>query len=89
MTETKMTARKPAVAAGGWSAHRLALIFYPAAAAAVWINLFMLSLLLTWLAVPNLSPAQAVFWALVLGVPAAMAAGRWVRGLMDKANRRR
>ncbi|MFD2440291.1 hypothetical protein F8A10_01570 [Paracoccus kondratievae] len=69
----------------GWPAWKLALLFYPFAAAAVWINLFMLSLLASWTGLPVLPPARAMAAAAVLGMPVAYAAGRWIRGLMDKA----
>lgn len=71
-----------------WSDRKLALLFYPFAAAAVWINLFMLSLLASWLGLPKLSPWQAAALSVPLGIPAAWAAGRWIGGLMDKADGR-
>lgn len=45
----------------------------------------MLSLLASWTGVPVLPPARAMAAAAVLGMPVAYAAGRWIRGLMDKA----
>ncbi|WP_366125265.1 hypothetical protein [uncultured Paracoccus sp.] len=63
------------------------MLFYPFAAAAVWINLFMLSLLASWIGLPKLSPWQAAALAVPLGIPAAWAAGRWIGGLMDKADK--
>ncbi|MEF9602976.1 hypothetical protein O4J55_11725, partial [Paracoccus sp. PXZ] len=58
-------------ATDGWPVWKLALLFYPFAAAAVWINLFMLSLLASWVGLPVLAPIRAAGAALVLGVPAA------------------
>ncbi|KRW95062.1 hypothetical protein [Paracoccus sp. MKU1] len=75
-------------ATDGWPVWKLALLFYPFAAAAVWINLFMLSLLASWVGLPVLAPIRAAGAALVLGVPAAWASGRWIRGLMDRARPR-
>ncbi|KGJ05403.1 hypothetical protein SAMN04487972_106122 [Paracoccus halophilus] len=69
----------------GWPVWKLALLFYPFAAAAVWINLFMLSLLASWLGFAVWSPYRAAAFAVVLGIPATWAAGRWIRGLMDQA----
>ncbi|WP_347266642.1 hypothetical protein [Paracoccus sp. (in: a-proteobacteria)] len=63
---------------------KLALLFYPFAASAVWINLFMASLLLSWLGPEVLSPARAIWVSLGLGVPAAWAAARWIRRLLER-----
>ena len=70
---------------GRWPVWKLAILLYPFAATAVWINLFMLSLLLSWLGLPVLSPHLAAALALPLGIPATWAAGRWIRSLMDQA----
>ena len=70
-----------------WSVRRLALLLYPFAAAAVAINLFMLALIGTWIGLPALAPKAALGLSVLLGIPAAWAAGRWVRGLMDEAAR--
>lgn len=70
---------------GRWPVWKLAILLYPFAATAVWINLFMLSLLLSWLGLGVLSPQMAALWALPLGLPATWAAGRWIRDLMDRA----
>lgn len=69
-----------------WSVWQLSLLLYPFAAAGVWINLFMFSLLGHALGWGSLSPGQALIGAVILGVPAAWASGRWVRGLMDEAD---
>ncbi len=69
----------------GWPIWKLALVFYPFAAAAVAINLFMLGLIFDMLGYGSLSPMAALAWSIPLGVPATWAAGRWVRGLMDEA----
>ncbi len=70
---------------GRWPVWKLAILLYPFAATAVWINLFMLSLLTSWLGLSVLSPQMAALLALPLGLPATWAAGRWIRGLMDQA----
>ena len=86
---SRMNKTQPATGgAGRWTVGKLALLLYPAAAAAVWINLFMLSLLMGWLGVPRLTPGDAALAALPLGLPVALLAGRWVRRLMDRAEGR-
>ncbi len=74
---------------GRWPAWRLAILLYPFAETAVWINLFMASLLFSWLGFDILSPHRAALYAVALGLPATWAAGRWIRDLMDKAAPRR
>ncbi|MCW2307724.1 hypothetical protein [Rhodobium gokarnense] len=64
---------------------RLGLLLYPFAAAAVAINLFMLSLMGQAIGLPVLSPAVSVAWSIALGVPAAWLAARWVRRLIAEA----
>ncbi|RCW80442.1 hypothetical protein [Paracoccus lutimaris] len=70
---------------GRWPVWKLAILLYPFAATAVWINLFMLFLLLSWLGIDVLSPWLAALLALPLGIPATWAAGIWIRRLMDQA----
>ena len=70
---------------GRWPVWKLAILLYPFAATAVWINLFMLFLLLSWLGIDVLSPWLAALLALPLGIPATWAAGIWIRNLMDQA----
>ncbi|TNF19580.1 MAG: hypothetical protein EP318_14345 [Rhodobacteraceae bacterium] len=71
---------------GKWSVTRLAVLLYPFAAPAVAINLFMLGLIAHRIGFPALSPTTTVLLSIPLGIPAAWAAGRWVRGLMDEAD---
>lgn len=66
---------------------RLTLILYPFAAAAVAINLFLLFLMLQAVGVSALSPHDALLAAVPLGLPAAWLAARWVRALIDEAER--
>ena len=70
----------------GWPVWKLSLLLYVFAAGAVAINLFMLGLLLQAVGFTALSPTQSVVISIFLGVPAAWAAGRWVRHLLDEAN---
>lgn len=72
--------------APGWSVWQLAALLYIFAAAAVAINLFMLGLLLQAVGVTALSPVAALMAAGPLGIPAAWAAGKWVRHLLDEAD---
>ncbi|MGB8811636.1 MAG: hypothetical protein WCC57_00465 [Paracoccaceae bacterium] len=69
-----------------WPVWKLSLLLYPFAAAAVAINLFMLSLLGQFVGFTALSPVVALIASGPLGVPAAWAAGRWARRLMDEAD---
>ena len=69
----------------GWPVWKLALLLYVFAAAAVAINLFMLGLLFQAFGFSALSPTQSLMLAGPLGIPAAWAAGRWARRLLDEA----
>ncbi len=71
---------------GGWSVGKLAVILYPFTAAAVAVNLFMLSLMWQFVGLPALSPVQSIIYAIPLGVPATFLVARWVRNLMDEAD---
>ena len=68
----------------GW---RLLAALYPFAAGAMAVNLFFLSLALSWVGLPVLSPAQAVLGGLALGAPADWAFARHLCRLMAKADR--
>ena len=70
---------------GRWPVWKLAVVLYVFAAGAVAINLFMLGLVGLWIGLPPLSPALVLMLSVPLGVPAAWASGRWVRGLLDEA----
>ncbi len=69
-----------------WSPRKLAILLYPFTAAAVAINLFMLSLMGQAIGLPAISPVLAVLLSIPLGIPATCWAARWVRGLMDEAD---
>lgn len=64
---------------------RLALLLYPFAMPAVAINLFLAGLIAHKAGFVSLPPLLALGLAVPLGVPAAWACGRWVRGLLDEA----
>lgn len=68
-----------------WPIWKLALLLYPFAAAAVAINLFMLSLMWQVAGLAALSPSLALALCVPLGLPASWAAARWVRSLIDRA----
>jgi len=70
-----------------WPVWKLALLLYPFAAGAVAINLFLLGLIFHVTGWQAIAPVTAVIWSIPLGVPATWAAGRWVRRLMDEADR--
>ena len=64
---------------------RLSLLLYPFVAAAVAINLFLLSLMGQALGLPVLAPVTALLCAGPLGIPASYLAARWLRGLIAEA----
>lgn len=70
-----------------WPVRKLALLLYPFSAAAVAINLFMLGLMWQAIGWPALSPVWALILSVPLGVPATILVARWVRGLMDEAEK--
>ena len=74
--------RKP----GRWSVRALALMMYPFAAGAAAVNLFFLSLMGQAIGLRALSTIESVIGGIILGVPFAWIAGRWLRGLMDQAD---
>jgi hypothetical protein len=68
----------------GW---RLVAAVYPFAAGAAAVNLFFLSLILSWLGLPVLTPNLSVLGGLVIGLPAAWAFARHIRRLIAEADR--
>lgn len=68
-----------------WPVWKLALLLYVFAAGAVAINLFMLGLMFQAFGFAALSPVAALSASVLLGIPAAWLAGRWVRHLLDEA----
>jgi len=67
----------------GW---RLVAAVYPFAAGAAAVNLFFLSLVLSWLGLPVLTPNLSVLGGMVIGLPAAWAFARHIRRLIAKAD---
>lgn len=70
-----------------WPVWKLSVLLYPFAAPAVAINLFMASLMGQAIGLPALPPLRAVVLSVILGIPAAWLAGRWVRSLLDQSAR--
>lgn len=70
----------------GWSVRRLTLALYPFGAGAMAVNLFFLSLILSWVGLPVLTPVQSVLGGSVLGVPASWAFACHLRRLMDQVD---
>lgn len=85
MSGTRSASKKAPATEGRWPVWKLTLLLSPAVIPAVWINLFMASLMTSWLGLPAFSPVQALLWALPLSVPASIAAGRWLRRMLDRA----
>lgn len=66
---------------------KLALLLYPFATTAVAINLFLLGLIGLAVGLPSLSPVAALLLSVPLGIPATWLSARWVRNLIDQAER--
>ena len=66
---------------------RLFLLLYPFTALAVAINLFMLALMGQTLGWPAMPPVTALMLCWPLGLPVNWLVTRWVRGLIDEAER--
>ncbi|MFW5834343.1 MAG: hypothetical protein ACOCYE_09610 [Pseudomonadota bacterium] len=77
----------PALPEGRWPVARLALVLYPFVALATAVNLFFLGLMGRAVGMPEVAPGMALWLGLALGVPLTVLAGRWVRGMMDEADR--
>lgn len=58
---------------------------YPFATGAGAVNVYFLSLILSWLGTPVLTPAQAVLGGVVLGLPATWVFARHIHRLMAQA----
>jgi hypothetical protein len=70
---------------GRWPVWLLAVVLYPLAAGAAAVNLFFFTLMTQAIGLSVLTPVQSIFGGVVLGVPFAWVAGKWMRGLIDKA----
>lgn len=67
----------------GWG---LLAAVYPFAAGAAAVNLFFLSLVMSWIGWPVLTPVASVWGGLLLGLPASWAFARHIRRLMAEAD---
>lgn len=76
-----------AVPGTSWPRWKLGILFYPFATAAVAINLFMLGLMGPRVGLPAISPVMALVLSIPLGIPATWACARWIRRLLDEAER--
>jgi hypothetical protein len=70
----------------GWPVRTLYFVLYPFTAAAVAINLFMLSLMGQAIGLPALAPPTTIWLSIPLGIPATWLVAKWVRRLMDEAD---
>jgi hypothetical protein len=67
----------------GW---RLVAGLYPFAAGAMMLNLYFASLILGWVGLPIITPWQAVWASIPLGLPPAWIYARHLTRLMAKAD---
>lgn len=70
---------------GRWPVWLLAVVLYPLAAGAAAVNLFFLTLMTQAIGLNALTPMQSILGGMILGVPFAWVAGKWMRGLIDTA----
>ena len=64
---------------------RIAAFLYPFAAGAAAVNVFFLGLIGRAAGLSSLAPVPALLAGLVLGLPLAWIAARWVEGLIARA----
>ncbi|MCK0126467.1 hypothetical protein MWU76_18900 [Gelidibacter sp. F2691] len=60
-------------------------MLYPLAAGAAAVNLFFFTLMTQAIGLTALTPVQSIIGGVILGVPFAWISGKWMRGLIDKA----
>ncbi|MDU8928518.1 hypothetical protein RXV86_14095 [Alisedimentitalea sp. MJ-SS2] len=70
---------------GRWPVWALSVVSYPFAAGAAFVNLFFLSLMWQEFGFRALSTMESTIGGVFLGVPLAWIGGRWLRGMIDKA----
>lgn len=87
MSGTRSISKRAHRTDGRWPLWKLGLLLYPFVAAAVAINLFLLGLMGQAVGLAALSPVLSLILSIPLGVPATWAAARWVRALIDEAER--
>lgn len=61
---------------------RLTLALYPLGAGAMAVNIYFLSLILSWIRLPILSPGHSVLAGLVIGLPVAWLFARFFRRMI-------
>ena len=72
----------------GWPARRIALALYPFGAGAAAVNVFLASLIFSWIGGPVLSAELSILIGAVLGIPATWYFAKHIRHLMDTADGR-
>lgn len=87
MSGTRSISKKAPPTDGRWPLWKLGTMLYPFAGGAVAINLFLLGLMWQAVGIPALSPITCVILSIPLGIPASWAAARWVRHLINEAER--
>lgn len=70
-----------------WSNRKLGIVLYPFVTATVAINLFFAMLIGTFMDWPALSPVNSILLSIPLGIPATWLAVKWVRSLLNEAER--
>ena len=75
----------PEQAPPGWPLWKIAAVLYPFVAGASAVNVFFLGLIGQAISLPALSPGTSVLIGLVLGLPLAWIAARWVKRLIARA----
>jgi len=68
-----------------WSLWKLGLLLYPFVFLVVWINLFMLALIGTFVGLRSLTTAESLLVSILVALPACWLSARWVRRLLDRA----
>lgn len=70
---------------GRWPVWLLAVVLYPLAAGAAYVNLFFLFLMAQAIGFSVISTLESILGGLVLGLPLAWIAARWFRRMIDEA----
>ncbi len=81
-----MSIEAPEKNPSGWPLWKISAVLYPFAAAAAAVNIFFLGLIFHAIGTPVLSPVQSVAIGLILGLPLAWIAGKWVQRLIREAD---
>lgn len=72
----------------GWSTPKITLVLYPFGAGAAAVNVFFASLIFSWIGGPVLTTSLSVLIGAIVGVPATWYFARYIRHLMDVADKR-